>query len=175
MANCFFFFIQGKAFLLLAVVTVLQTALLFSSALHNVYKLVPPNYYPHYIIAIKLFYTFLFLLYVSLYKSFESSESSSAMSESEEKVAANDADVSSDNATKKSADDLSSIIGEDMVISLPKAFVKIAFSVYMINYFYIRFDFFTTRLLYAINVYNIVSCFTEFLFLILIDFTFVSA
>lgn len=122
--------------------------LTFETSLHNVFKLIPAAYFAHYVVAVKLAYAFFCVLLARRYSS------KLVLGEAEEN--AEPEKVNQDNEESEKPK-LAAIIPEDMVISLPKAFAKLAFSAYMINCYFVRFDFFTSRLLYVVDFYNVMK------------------
>lgn len=135
----FSLFLQKKSMVVSLLVTSLQLALNFSPALHNVYAKIPSDYYALFIVATKLSYTIFFALtFITMY--------------SEEKSSTKQPEKSSSNNNQGEE-----VIGEGNVVSMSKALAKLSFSIYLFNYWFIRYDFFTTRLLYVLDFYNIVS------------------
>lgn len=53
-----------------------------------------------------------------------------------------------------SAEKIQSLVSEDRVISFPKAFVKLSFSMFLLSVFFIRLDHFASRLLYSVSPYD---------------------
>lgn len=57
-----------------------------------------------------------------------------------------------------------------MVVSLPKAVLRLTFAIYLVNYAYIRYDFFTSRVPFGLDIHSVVSAketiFTIFLLIL---------
>jgi len=140
-----------KSLLLSTVMMMVQVGLMYSPALHNVYGKIPADYFAHYVIATKLSFSLLFaLIFVKLYAQHEQMKQ---LANDEQ----NQANQNVDNNNENEQSSESSIFGDDVSISVPKAMVKLSFAGFIISYFFIRYDFFTSRLLFAFDFYNIVK------------------
>ena len=49
------------------------------------------------------------------------------------------------------------IVPDDTVVSFRKAFVRVTFPMFLVSYFCIRMDYFSSRMLYSVFVYDTVS------------------
>ncbi|KAI1293527.1 Nose resistant to fluoxetine protein 6 [Halotydeus destructor] len=133
----------GKFFSLASIALILHN-LVLATGYVNVYGAVSKEYYTLYIMAIKMAHTAMFAT-VFLWLGPLSQESVSGTAQ-DAKLLEGETD-----------DGPSSLLVQDMVFSFPKVFAKLSYSMYLVNHFYMRFDFFTTRILYVIDFYNTIK------------------
>lgn len=70
---------------------------------------------------------------------------------------ADDAKLHQSDGTEVSAEDEESIVPDGHVVSFRKAFVRLSFTMFLVSHFVIRLDFFSSRMLFSIFLYDTVS------------------
>ena len=108
----------------------------FSPALHNIYHLIPFQYYPHYILFFKILFISACPLIITLasFAPFMQEEDSKEKSRSH---------------PNESRDENN--------FSITQGLERLSFSMHLINYFYIKYDFLSSRTLMDMDAYNLVK------------------
>lgn len=116
----------------------------FAPAIHNTFGLLPPKLVPLYIVTIKFFYVFYFAFFV--FDGINRFEAKSRVKKQISQEESNNATLVLMESVKKWYNRI--IFGSvDYVFGAPlmRLLLSLSFAVYMSNYSYIRYDFFTTR------------------------------
>jgi hypothetical protein len=133
-------------------------ACFFAPLLHNKYQKVPEGSYSYFIIGVKLISAVSCAFIARNWSSAKPNESENKKldndkSEGESKVQ----ETESKDLSSLTAETIQAVLSEDRVVSFSKAFIKLSLSMFMVSMFYIRLDYFTSRLLFSVSAYDAVS------------------
>ena len=142
--------------------TVLLIVCLFAPLLHNKYQQVPKDRYPHFILGVKIISGIACIFASRCWpkpkeETKESQESKEEPKESQESKEESKEETSTDDAPIFIPENIQAVLSQNRVVSFSKAMVKLSLSMFLISMFYIRFDYFSSRLLYSVSAYDAVS------------------
>jgi len=108
--------------------------------------MIPKESYHYFIFMVKMVSSIACIFLARIWST-KSEESQETLDEQQEKPETSDASI-------LSAERIQAVISKDRVISFKKAFAKLSLSMFLVSMFYIRFDYFTSRLLYSVSAYD---------------------
>ena len=143
--------------------TVMFIACLFAPLLHNKYQQVPKDRYPHFILGVKII-SGIACIFASRCWPKPKEETKESQESKEESKESQESKEESKEETSTEADapifipeNIKAVLSQNRVVSFSKAMVKLSLSMFLISMFYIRFDYFSSRLLYSVSAYDAVS------------------
>lgn len=128
-----------------------MTACLFAPLLHNKYHVISPENYSFFVLAVKVV-SALACVSIARVWSMSSTKSSSENDQQEPQH-----EETKEDLTSLTTETIKAVLSEDRVVSFSKAFVKLSLSMFMVSMFYIRLDYFSSRLLFSVSAYDAVS------------------
>lgn len=130
----------------------------FSPALHNIYNLIPEHYYPHYIIAVKVLFVFIVspTILTSVAFSPPVVRKRIPVHDDNNNNQTGDIRVRHDNNNNVSLD---STVKQDekAEYSFMKGLERLSLAMHLINYFFIKYDYLSSRMLMDVDGYNLLK------------------